>query len=101
MKKEFKELLLELGIESTQRIYEPSEKITVRISTEYDEILFLGVVYNIFKNKTSFLYQEYESHQDPERVLNIANKLNLNTPGRVSRVDWQINHSGNPALFTT
>ena len=101
MKKEFKELLLELGIESSQRIYEPSEKIRVRIPTKYDEILFLGVVYNIFKNKTSFLYQEYESHQDPERVLNIANKLNLNTPGRVSRADWEINHSSNPALFTS
>ena len=101
MKKEFKELLLELGIESSQRIYEPSDKIKVQIPTEYDEILFLGVAYNIFKNKTSFLYQEFETHQDLERVLNIANKLNLNTPGRVSRVDWEINHKSNPAFFTT
>ena len=100
MKKEFKELLSEIEIESNQRIYEPSEKIKVQIPTDYDHILFLGVVYNIFKNKSSFLYQEFESHQDPERIKHIANKLDLTKPGRVSRVDWQINHSINPALFT-
>lgn len=100
MKKQFKELLSELGIESSQRIYEPSEKIKVQIPTDYDHILFLGVVYNIFRNKTSFLYQDFESHQDPERIKNIANKLNLTKPGRVSRADWEINHSTNPALFT-
>lgn len=100
MKKEFKELLLELGIESNQRIYDPLDKIKVRIPTDYDHILFLGVVYNIFKNKTSFLYQEFENHQDPERIKHVASKLNLDAPGRVSRVDWEINHSTNPALFT-
>ena len=84
MKKEFKELLSELGIESNQRIYEPSEKIRVQIPTDYDHILFLGVVYNIFRNKTSFLYQDYESHQDPERIKNIADKLDLTKPVRVS-----------------
>jgi hypothetical protein len=100
MKKEFKELLKELGIESSQRLYEPSEKIKVQIPTEYDHILFLGVVYNIFKNKISFLYQDFESYQDPERIKNIAEKLDLTEPGRVSRVDWQINHKTNPSLFT-
>lgn len=101
MKKEFKELLVNLGIETTQRIYEPSEKIKVRIQTEYDHILFLGVVYVIYKNKMSFLYKEFETHQDPERILNIANKLDLNSPGRVSRPDWEINHSSDPRFFTT
>ncbi len=101
MKKEFKSILEKLGVESSQKIYDSSEKITVQISTDYDHILFLGVVYIIYKNKMSFLYQEFETHKDPERILNIANKLNLNTPGRVARPDWQINHSSDPRFFTT
>jgi hypothetical protein len=77
MKKEFKEVLLELGIESNQRIYEPSDKIKLQVPTEYDHILTVNVVYNIFKNKTSFLYKDFETYQDSERITNVANKINL------------------------
>lgn len=100
MKKEFKEVLSELGIESNQRIYEPSDKIRIQVPTEYDHILTVNVVYNIFKNKTSFLYKDFETYQDSERIRNVANKLNLKSLGRVSRIDWEINHRTNPALFT-
>lgn len=100
MKKEFKEVLSELGIESSQRLYEPSDRIRVQVPTEYDHILTVNVVYNIFKNKTSFLYKDFETHQDPERIKNIADRLNIKSPGRVSRIDWEINHRSNPALFT-
>ena len=101
MKKEFKSILTELGIESSQRIYESPEKITVRVPTDYDHILFLGVVCVIYKNKMSFLYKEFETHKDSERILNIANKLNLDISGRVIRPDWQIQHSTDPRFFTT
>jgi hypothetical protein len=100
MKQEFKELLHKLEIKSSQRIYEPSDKIRLQVPTEYDHILTVNVVYNIFKNKTSFLYKDFEEHQNFERIKNIAKKLNTNSPGRVSRIDWEIIHKSNPAFFT-
>jgi hypothetical protein len=100
MKKEFKEILSELGIESSQRLYDPSDKIRIQIPTEYNNILTVNVVYNIFKNKASFLYKDFETHQDLERIKNIANRLDMKTPGRISRVDWEIIHKTNPSLFT-
>jgi len=100
MKKQFREVLMKLNIESNQRIYEPSDKIRVQVPTEYDHVLTVNVVYNIFKNKTSFLYKDFETYRDSERIKNIAERLNMNTPGRVSRIDWEINHRTNPALFT-
>ena len=100
MKQEFKELLHKLEIKSSQRIYEPSDKIRLQVPTEYDHILTVNVVYNIFKNKTSFLYKDFEEHQNFKRIKNIAKKLNINSPGRVSRIDWEVNHRSNPALFT-
>jgi hypothetical protein len=100
MKKQFKILLEDLDLDPSQRIYSPLDKVIVNIPTEFDNQLKLNVVYTIYKNKTSFLYQEFEKNQDSERILSISNKLNMNTPGRVSRVDWQINFSTDPRHFT-
>ena len=49
MKQEFKELLHKLEIKSSQRIYEPSDKIRLQVPTEYDHILTVNVVYNILR----------------------------------------------------
>lgn len=100
MKKEFKKTLFELGIETDQKIYKPSDKIKIQIPTNYDRILTLNVVYSIFKNKISFLYHDFSEYQDSERTKNVANKLDLTIPSGVGRVDWEINHKTNPALFT-
>lgn len=97
---EFNKILQDLGLEHNHLIYEPSEKIRVQVPTEYDKILTVNVVYNIFKTKASFLYKDFEEHQDRERIKHIASKLNLNIPTRVSRPDWEIIHKQNPGSLT-
>lgn len=96
----FEMILKELEIKCDQVIYEPSEKINLHVPTSYDEILTVNIVYNIFKNKKSFLYKDFEENKNLERIKNIANKLNLNNPGRVSRIDWQIIHKKNSKSLT-
>lgn len=97
---EFNKILQDLELEHSQSIYEPSEKIKLHIPTEYDDILTVNVVYNIFKTKASFLYKDFEEYQDRERIKNIAEKLNLNILTRVSRIDWEIIHKKNPSSLT-
>jgi len=100
MKKEFKDIIAGLGIPSPQRIFNPLERVKINIPTEFDGRLSLNIVLVIFKNKTSFLFKEYELHQDAERIKNISEKLNLKAPGRVVRVDWEINHKRDPRELT-
>lgn len=99
MKKEFKKLLSEIDI-NIQRIYDSPEIFKISLESEFKDVLEINVLYRIFKNKISFIYYDYEIYKDFEKSKYLIKKLDLNSPGRPIKVDWEVNHSGNPIFFT-
>ena len=100
-RKEFKKLLKNFGIEASQKIYQPYEEVIYPIETKFDDILSLYCSLNTScRNKISFLYQEFEKFEDDQRIVYLASKLNLNTEGRIGKIDWKINYKLDPRSLT-
>lgn len=91
MKKEFKKILLDEGI-TNQTIYSSLGPFKYPLNTKFQEELDINLVYKIYKNKISFIYDDYKKYKDPERTKYLIKKLNLNIKSRIGVIDWRVDY---------